>query len=572
MRTRPRGKAAPDIVLLVTALLGIGAPEPMAAPDRTGTGDENRPNHPIIATIRIDRDDVFDLANPDERHLPYIWANKLHFETREYIIRRELLFEEGDPADPHVLYESERNLRRLTFLHDNSRIETVPRDGGRVDVVVHTRDVWTTRPSVSINREGNETTGRFSFSEQNMFGFGKSLGLSLKKELDRDSGGIEYSDPRLLGTRWNLNASYFDRSDGILYSARADRPFFSVSTVQAGGGGGSHFSQVTTLQIDGDDAPGFRQRQSHLQLRYGRALRAGYEGVRRLVGRFRLEDDRFDCEPGEAPFPGCPGSGPAPPPLPPVGGSGYVALPENRRFRILEVEYLSSDVRFERVSYLDMFDRLQDIDLGNDWAASIGVSPQFLGDEHNHLFIAGRYGRWFHLSPATYTRVDGSTSGRLLAGVGRNVVTEFDFRHYYLGFPRQTLVFHADHSWGHNLDGDKQFLLGGDTGLRGYDNRRFDGNKRLLLNVEDRAYIVFDWLHLLSVAFSAFGDAGYVWRAGESEDLGDVVGDAGIGFRFDVTRGSSGTVIRLDYAYPLNGGGREDNRRGLLSFTAGQAF
>jgi hemolysin activation/secretion protein len=83
---------------------------------------------------------------------------------------------------------------------------------------------------------------------------------------------------------------------------------------------------------------------------------------------------------------------------------------------------------------------------------------------------------------------------------------------------------------------------------------------------------VFDWLHLLSIAFSPFADAGYVWRAGENEDLGDVVGDVGAGFRFDVTRGSSGTVIRLDYAYPLSGLGREENPRGVLSFTAGQAF
>src|SRR6266478_853338 len=120
-------------------------------------------SYPSIATIRIDREDVFDLDNPDERHLPFIWADRLHVETREYVIRRELLFQEGDPADPDVLYESECNLRRLVFLHDNTRIETVARDDGRVDVIVHTRDIWTTRPTVSISRQGNRTTGRFSF-------------------------------------------------------------------------------------------------------------------------------------------------------------------------------------------------------------------------------------------------------------------------------------------------------------------------------------------------------------------------------------------------------------------------
>src|SRR5881628_1505384 len=400
-RSPPSG--VPAAILLValpwSAATGrVSAQDSPAGPGRSPAQEALRRNFPAIATIRIVRQDVFDLDNPDERHPPYVLADRLHIETREEVIRRELLFKEGDPADPDVLYESERNLRRLHFLHDNSRIETVKRPDGRVDVVVHTRDIWTTKPSASINRAGNETTGRFSFVEENLFGFGKRLGLSLKKELDRDSGGIEYFDPRVLGSRWTLGTSYFDRSDGILYAVDADRPFFSVLTERAGGGGGSHFSQVSTLQIDGDDAPGFRQRHSNLQLHYGRALRTGYEGVRRLVCRFRLTNDRFDAEPGEPPLS----------PLPPVGGSGYVSLPENRRFRVLEAEYQSSGVNFERVSFLDKFDRFQDINLGDDWAASLGVSPQFLGDDHNHIFFSSRYGRWFHFSPASYSLVEGS--------------------------------------------------------------------------------------------------------------------------------------------------------------------
>jgi len=247
-------------------------------------------------------------------------------------------------------------------------------------------------------------------------------------------------------------------------------------------------------------------------------------------------------------------------------------MPDDRRFRVLEAEYQSTRVRFARVSYLDRFDRYQDINLGNDWAFSLGVSPVFLGDNHSHAFFSGRFGRWFHFTPNTYSRGEITTSGRYLAGVGQDAVTEVDFRHYYVGLPRQTLVAHAGQIWGHNLDGDHQFVLGGESGLRGYDSRRFDGNKRLLLNVEDRAYIVFDWLHLVSVAFAGFADAGYAWRAGESEDLGDVVGDVGIGLRFDVTRGGSGTVVRLDYAYPVSSLGRQENPRGVLSFTAGQAF
>ena len=540
----------------------LSAQEPPSGPGQPPGRVAPRRAYPIIATIRIVRQDVFDLDNPDERHPPYILADRLHIETREEVIRRELLFKEGDPADPDVLYESERNLRRFNFLHDNSRIETVKRADGRVDVLVHTRDVWTTRPSISFKREGNRTTDRFSFLEDNLLGRGKRAAIVFNKELDRNSGGVDYSDPRLLGTWWTLDASYFSRSDGLLYLFDAERPFYSLHTRNAGGGGGTHFSQVTTLQLGGEDAPGFRQHHTDLDLHYGRALRTGYDTVHRLIGRFRVDDDLFDPEPGEAPLS----------PLPPVGGSGHVALPDDRRFRVLEAEYQSAGVRFTRVSYLDRFDRYQDINLGNDWAISLGVSPVALGDDHDHVFVSGRFARWFHLSPNTYTQGEVMTAGRYLAGVGQDVVTQADFRHYYVGLPRQTLVAHAGQRWGHNLDGDHQFLLGAESGLRGYDSRRFDGNKRLLLNAEDRAYLVFDWLHLVSVAFAGFADAGYAWRAGESEDLGDIVGDVGVGLRFDVTRGGGGTVIRLDYAYPVNSLGQRENPRGLLSFTAGQAF
>jgi hypothetical protein len=562
-RLRPAYASGPPVPLLLLVLFSCPAALARASSEEgTSTPVASGRSFPAIATVKIERTDVFNLDDPDERHAPYILANKLHIETRERIIRRELLFTEGDPADPAVLYESERNLRRLKFLHDNTRIVTLPRDDGRVDVVVRTRDVWTTRPSVSVRREGNQTTGRFSFIEDNFMGFGKRLGASYRKDLDRDSGGLEYSDPRLLGTRWTLAATYFDRSDGMLYSADAGRPFYSLLTTQAGGGGGSHFSQITTLQLDGEDAPGFRQRHSDLTVRYGRALRTGYDTVRRLIYRFRLEDDRFDPEPGEDPLS----------PLPPIGGSGYAALPDDHRFRVLEAEYQSSDVRFERASHLDRFDRFQDVNLGNEWSVSLGVSPTFLGDDRTRLFLSGQISRWLHLSPSTFSRLEANASGRVAARIGENLVTQIDFRHYYLGLPRQTLVVHAEQTWGHNLDGEKQLLLGGESGLRGYDNRRFDGNKRLLLNVEDRIYLVFDWLHLVSIALAGFSDAGFVWRAGRGEDLGDVVADVGIGLRFDVTRGGSGTVIRLDYAYPVSRLGQEENPRGVVSFTAGQAF
>jgi hypothetical protein len=551
------------ILLCFAAALTVGRALAQEAPPPPERPQDSRASYPTIATIRILRSDVFDLdADPADRHFPYTTLNLLHIETREHVIRRELLFKEGDPADPDVLYESERNLRLLDFLHQNTWIETVPREDGRVDVVVRTRDTWTTRPQISFSREGNQSTGRFSFVESNLAGFGKTAGVSFKHEVDRDSGGLNYSDPRLLGTWWALDTSYFNRSDGLIYTLDLRRPFYSLLTRRAGGAGGTHFSQVTTLKQDGEDAPGFRQRHSAGWLEYGRALRASYERAEHLFWRFRLEDDRFDVEPGEPPLASSE----------PIGGAGFVALPDDRSFRILEVEYERRDVDYVTVNYLDKFDRYEDINFGGEWSAALGISPTALGDRHNHVFFSTRYQRWHRPSKNSYLRAAAFVEGRYLAGSARSLMGGIDLLHYYLGFPRQTLVFHVDHSWGHRLDGDRQFVLGGETGLRGYNDRRFDGNKRLLLNVEDRAYLAFDWLHLLSIGVAAFVDAGYVWRAGESEDLGDLVADVGVGLRFDLTRSGAGATLRIDYAYPLNRVGREENPRGVLSIVSGHAF
>jgi hypothetical protein len=546
------------------ALLVLG---PTLAQDEGGQpADATVSPHPIIASIRIERSDIFERNGAPGGRSLYALANRLHIETREQVIRRELLFQEGEPADPDVLYESERNLRRLRFLHDNTWIETVPREDGRVDVVVHTRDNWTTRPEFSLRREGDETTGRLSFVEGNLLGLGKIAGITFKKEVDRSSGGLLYFDPRLFGTWWTLGASYASRSDGLIYTLDGSRPFYSALTRQAGGGRGAHFSQVTTLQRDGDDAPGFRQHHTDVQVHYGRALRTGYDVVRRVVYRLRIEDDLFDCEPGEA----CNES------AEPLGGaeapSGVFPLPDDRRFRVIEAEYQRGDIDFAKVNYIDKFDRYEDLNVGGEWAASLGISPTVLGDRHNNLFFGGAYERWFRPTRETYVRARASTSGRFLAGTARNLLTGLDLTHYYLGLPRQTFVLHLGQTWGRNLDGDGQLLLGAESGLRGYDHRRFDGNKKLVLNVEDRVYLVTDWLRLLSIGIAGFADAGYVWRAGEGQDLGDLLADVGVGFRFDATRGGSGVVIRLDYAYPLNRLGQEENPRGIISFASGHAF
>ena len=74
-------------------------------------------------------------------------ANDVHVLTREEVIRRELLFKEGDPYDQRLVDESARHLRRLGFIGGiNILSDTLPNN--TIDVVVKTRDRWSLSPSM----------------------------------------------------------------------------------------------------------------------------------------------------------------------------------------------------------------------------------------------------------------------------------------------------------------------------------------------------------------------------------------------------------------------------------------
>jgi hemolysin activation/secretion protein len=102
-----------------------------------------------------------------------------------------------------------------------------------------------------------------------------------------------------------------------------------------------------------------------------------------------------------------------------------------------------------------------------------------------------------------------------------------------------------------NLDPEKQILLGGDSGLRGYPLRYQDGDARLLFTVEQRFFTDYYPFRLLHVGGAVFFDAGRTWGGGASQ-LG-LLRDVGLGLRLSSSRSGLGNVIHIDLAFPLDG-------------------
>ncbi|MEI9917818.1 MAG: hypothetical protein WDO14_03330 [Bacteroidota bacterium] len=103
-------------------------------------------------------------------------VNRLHTDTRHFIIKNNLLFKVGDRVDPYKLADNERLLRQFKTIRD-ARIYLKPAKGttDQVDLVVVTQDL------ASIGASGSYSSfDRFAFGlyNINILGYAKQLNIT----------------------------------------------------------------------------------------------------------------------------------------------------------------------------------------------------------------------------------------------------------------------------------------------------------------------------------------------------------------------------------------------------------
>lgn len=123
-----------------------------------------------IAWIRVVRDEVFV-----EDEVWPTFLNWFHGTTREEVVRRELLFQEGDPYVDARVEESMRNLRGMAIFALVRIAAVHTSEPGAVGVVVHTRDLWSLRAETGFNFSTIIDTFTLRLTERNFLGRNKAL-------------------------------------------------------------------------------------------------------------------------------------------------------------------------------------------------------------------------------------------------------------------------------------------------------------------------------------------------------------------------------------------------------------
>jgi hypothetical protein len=472
----------------------------------------------------------------------YSLLNALHVQTRTSLLRRFLLFDEGEPFDPALLAETERNLRLFGFLESVSVTASAPHDGV-VDVTVLTHDALTTIVNADFSNEGGIAAYSADVTQTDLFGSGSAISLHTEHGVERNVRALELTDPAIFGPHWSLDTLYSKNSDGDEERVALDRPMDSYTAPWTASALVDHLLRNERFFAQGSVAARFRHEHRQISMSRSLVLHADPSRSASLVGGIDLIDDSFASLPER---------------------TGDV-IPDARHFRFLEGGYESRGLQYVKLDYVDRDLREQDFNLGSFTSLRAAVSPPLQGRSLT-VRLRAAMGMGYALSEDSF--LIGQVTASTRAPHDRNTTISFDGRSVAridTPFP-QTVVARVRVDAGWQLDRDVQFVADGQNGLRAYPDFSFEGSRRLILNAEHRVFLGRELLELFGPGAAAFVDSG---QAIDGPFRG-MKTDAGVGLRVGIAA-LDGALIRVDWAYAFNAS-PHGRRGGVWSISTSQAF
>ena len=485
----------------------------------------------IVGTIRVQPQNIFDLADEKEDNFLFRLANKLHIRTRPQVIERTLLFKTGERLSVQKIEETERLLRNNRYLYDVV-IKAVKVEHGIVDIDVATKDTWSIDVGGSYSRSGGNNKTSFGAKDYNLFGTGLRVGYARTSDADRKGSEFEVSYAQAFDgwTRVNFSSGNFD--DGKRKVAAIVRPFYSLDTRWAASASWIQNDRIDSIYNAGDTIAQYQHQQQIAEVSGGWSPGLLNDWAQRFTVGALYRDDRYGKKTGAiAPLP----------------------LPVNQDTRAPFFRYELIEDQFVKLKNRDQINRPEFFVLGFNaklqvartltgwgssqaaWLASAVVSNGFEDRAKRTLLVSAVYDR----------RI--ATTGELMSQTGGTM-------RYYIPNGSSALFYVAisgDHLSGGGIA--DQLLLGGNNGLRGFPSRYQTGVNRALATIEQRVYT--DWypFRLFRIGGAAFVDHGRAWGGLNQNTIrSGWLSDAGIGLRVALDRAAFANVLHADIALPLN--------------------
>jgi hypothetical protein len=462
-----------------------------------------------IRKIEVQRLDVFgsNIYNPlitNPNRIENI-LNKTHLNTNEFIIRKNLLFSEGDTISPLRLSDNERILRTLPFIND-SRIIVVPVSDDEADIVVITRDVYSLGASIDYS---SLRKGTVSIFEKNLLGLGHEFRLDIPFDPnlpDSPGFGLSYKVNNISKSFINMNIFYFNGLGKKNYGISFDRKLISYTTKYAGG---ISISEMFTTE-DLDTLPVPEPLKYNLQdYCLSRSFLLNKEKVTRLIFGARYTNNNVFDHPLILP-------------------DSYFNL---QQYKMFLGSAAISFQKYYKTNLIYGYGRTEDIPYGGLFNLTIGREiNEFKYRLYTGINLsAGQSIKsigYFYFSTGFSTFLhDGITEQGLL-----QLRTNFFSNLLYLGSYRVRNFVKVDYTRGFDRYSDEYITFRHENGFAGFSNDTIKGTQRLTVSLES-VFFSPKYFYGFRFAFFAFADLGYLSGTNEMVSVGGVLSGVGLGIR-----------------------------------------
>ena len=511
-----------------TVPLSACASEPLLRVERTSEVKRL----PIVRSIVIKGEPVFDPSRETLGDQILNGMNRLHWQTRDSVIKQQLLFAMGTRVSPSVLAESARLLRSRPYLMEASIKVRNPCES-EVDVEVTTRDAWSLTPRLALNRSGGNSKTGFGVREKNVLGLGIQVEFKTVKNLDRQGQQFELSTKHLFNTRVQSSVYFENNDDGDVRALAIGQPFYALDTRKSWGLEVSDISEKIGVYQFGERVRLTQRVRAAGSIFYGisKGLKAGRS--HRVTFGLSYEDQEV---------------------LLASAKNLDVGEMQTRKLVAPFVQWSSVSDQFLNARNFDLIGFTEDIETGLVHNLRLAISPSALGGDQDRLQASASVGMAVFASQKGLLRWDVSLSGirDLEANETQDIVFAAGIRGLFK--PNVGAGYHASLYFdvARNVMTGQQLFLGGETGARGYIDRVQAGDRRLRLRLERRQYLDRNLFGLMNLGWLVFADVGRAWKPDDNAGRrGQSLMDVGLGLRLAPTKAERGKMIHLDFAVPL---------------------
>lgn len=491
-----------------------------------------------VKNIVVKSNDIFDLSDP-ETFFIHRWANYLHINTRDNVIRDKLSFKENDSVSQKDLEEVQRILRAEPYIRDAKVSFAKPAPDADIatdkdeNILVETWDNWSLLPTFSASRSGGESKFSIGVKEDNLLGYGIRTRFKYQSNADRTGYKFAIEAPVYFIQHATIEADFYDNSDGQATYLYFEKPFYTLD-------GSNMYSaeylddlRVDTLKQNGLEFNEFEHAVTYNSARFGWLLDHNSDELSRIITGLTQDKHDFDN----------------------IEEYPTSELPQDRDFLYPWVAYHYLQDNFKVLNNIYLINNNEDFNLGWQHYVKLGIETRDLSDDapvgyhinwqssrgfqaQDHLLLLEMDGEGvFATSQKDYFKV--------------NVAAEY----FYHITPKWTAYSKLRLSASQNNYVDRPFALGDDTGIRGYPNNYQYGDNQWAFTAEVRNYPNINLYQLAELGWALYTDVGQATGGNDSNnEISGVIGSVGVGARIYSSKSSYGHVAHIDFSVPFTTG------------------